>query len=209
MPARLIAAFVAFAAFGLLLALGHAVGHVADPGWLMPTEASWVNHSTLLAWWLTWLCYPYALVPLCLGLIAIATWRPGWRGRIAFAIVALLFAWRGADLLQHLFARPRRLDWVVKRETAFSFPSSHAAIVAGFYWVLAVQVARSALRTRAIAAAALGLLGLAILWSRLALGAHYLTDLLGGLLWGGAAVAALAACWPRNVFEGRSRPTLE
>jgi membrane-associated phospholipid phosphatase len=193
----------------LVLALGHAVGHGPDPAWLMAAEMSWVNHSALLAWWLTWMCYPYALGPLCLGLIAIAIRYPAWRGRIAFALLALLLAWRGADLLQHLFARPRRLDWVVKHETAFSFPSSHAAIVAGFYGVLALLVARSALRSRAIVAGAIGLLGLAILWSRLALGAHYLTDLAGGVLWGGAVVAALAACWPRNVFEGRSRSTLE
>jgi membrane-associated phospholipid phosphatase len=38
--------------------------------------------------------------------------------------------------------------------------------------------------------------GLAICWSRLALGAHNVTDLLGGILLGGAFVAAAAAIVP-------------
>jgi membrane-associated phospholipid phosphatase len=206
---RLLAAGAALLFFGAFWGLGSGVGRAADPAWLMSAEAAWVNHSTLIAWWLTWFGLAYALAPICVALIVVAIVRPQWRWRVAFAIVALLLAWRGADLFQHLFARPRRLDWVVKHETAFSYPSSHAAIATCFYLLLAAFAARSALPGRAVIACVLSLLAIGILWSRLALGAHYLTDIAGGVLWGTVVVAALAACWPTNVFEGRARSSLE
>ncbi len=202
---RLRALGVALVALVLFLVLAHAVDHGPDPAWLLTIEASWVNHSTLVAWWFTWFGYAYALVPCCIALIVIALRYPSWRWRATFAIVSLVLAWQGADFFQHLFARPRRLDWVVKHETAFSYPSSHAAIATGFYMLLGVFAWQ---RTR-IVGALLVILGIAIIWSRLALGAHYLTDLLGGFLWGCIVVAALAAAAPINVFEGPSAASLE
>ncbi len=175
----------------------------------MVAEASWVNHSTLIAWCLPWGCFAYVLVPLCLLLIVVAIVHRGWRARTAFAIVSLLLAWRGADAFQRYFMRPRRLDWVVKHETSFSFPSSHAAIATGFYVLLAIFIWRSGLRHRRLAAGLVTALAVAILWARLALAAHYLTDLAGGVLWGVAVIATLAACWPRNVFEGPRASSLE
>lgn len=168
-------------------------------------EASWVNHSALVAWWFTWFGYAYVLVPFCVALIGIAIIYPQWRLRAAFAIVALLLAWQGADFFQHFFARPRRLDWVVKHETAFSYPSSHAAIATGFYMLLGVFT----WRVNRVGGTLLVILGIAIIWSRLALGAHYLTDLLGGFLWGVTVVSALAAVIPINVFEGPKAASLE
>jgi undecaprenyl-diphosphatase len=206
---RVIAFVLFLVALAGFLLLGRAVGHNPDPSWLLTVEASWVNHSTLVAWVFTWFGFAYALVPICVVLVAIAIRYPQWRWRVAFAILALLLAWRGADFFQHVFARPRRLDWVVKHETAFSYPSSHAAIATGFYLTLAALAARSALRHRVLIASALVALSVGILWSRLALGAHYLTDVLGGALWGLAVVAAIAACWPTNVFEGQARSSLE
>jgi membrane-associated phospholipid phosphatase len=124
-------------------------------------------------------------------------------------ILSLLIAWRGTDAWQHFFARPRRPDWVIKHELSFSYPSSHTAIATAFYLVLAIFIARSTLPGRAWIASAIVVLAVAIMWSRLALGAHYLTDILGGILWGCTIVAILAACWPTNVFEGRPDVSLE
>lgn len=206
---RSLAALIALLALALFVLLARAVDHRPDPDWLLTIEASWVNHSTLVGWWLTWCGYAYVLVPVSLLLLGLAARYPSWRWRAVFAIVALLLAWQGADLFQHLFARPRRLDWVVKHETAFSYPSSHAAISTAFYMLLGVFAARSGRRGSAIAAALLVLLGIGIIWSRLALGAHYVTDLLGGFLWGVVVVATLAALVPTNVFEGRPAASLE
>ena len=198
---------VLFEIFFLLI--GKTFGQYPDVGWLMATEMSWVDHGTLIAWWLTWLCYPQVLLPICVVLIAVAIAYPRWRPYVIFSIIAVLLAWLGADFFQHFFMRPRRLDWVVKHETAFSYPSSHAAIVTALYFLWALFIARSNLAGRTTASVLLALLGCAILWSRLALGAHYLTDLIGGVLWGLAVVALLTAVFPINVFTGRSESSLE
>jgi membrane-associated phospholipid phosphatase len=50
---------------------------------------------------------------------------------------------------------------------------------------------------RATSAALLLLLSIAICWSRLALGAHYVTDLIGGALLGLALICAGLAIFPR------------
>jgi len=189
--------------------LGHAVDHAPDPGWLMQAEIRWVNHAALLAWWITWFGFFQLLLPIGITLAIVAVAVPTWRSRLTFAILALLIAWRGTDAWQHFFARPRRPDWIIKHELSFSYPSSHTTIAVAFYLLLATLVARSALPGRAWIAAVLATLAIAIMWSRLALGAHYLTDIAGGVLWGGTIVAALAACWPTNVFQGRARSTLE
>jgi len=206
---RSIALAIALVAFLLTFALGHAVGREPDPGAMYFVETTWVNHATLIAELLTWLCYPYVLAPICVALIVVAIRTPEWRGPIAFSIFALLLAWLGADLAQRFFARPRRLDWIVKHETSFSYPSSHATIVTAFYLLWSMLIARSALPGRATVAVLLALAGFGIMWSRLALGAHYLTDIAGGVLLGVALVGTLSALWPTNVFEGRAGASLE
>jgi membrane-associated phospholipid phosphatase len=206
---RFVSLTIAVVLFAAFLALGRAVDHAPDPGQLMFDEMQWVNHGTLIAWWITWFGWIDILLPLAIMLGILAIRFPAWRSRVTFAILALVIAWRGTDAWQHFFARPRRLDWVVKHETAFSYPSSHTAIAIAFYLVLACFIARSALPGRAWIAAAIAVLAIAIMWSRLALGAHYLTDIAGGILWGATIVACLTACWPTNVFEGRTRATLE
>lgn len=198
---------VSVVALALLRLLAFAVGKGPDPAWLLTIETTWVNHSTLIAWWLTWFGYAYVLGPVCVVLLLVA-WRfPQWRLRALFAIAMLVVCWQVADLAQHAFARPRRLDWVVKHETAFGFPSSHAAIAMGFYGLLAAFAARSTFRYARPLALVLGLLTLGICWSRLALAAHYVTDVAGGILLAVAVVSLGAALLPINVFarlQGRA-----
>jgi len=201
-----LAAIVAFVAFEFL---GRALGQHPDPGSIFFVEMQWVNHATLVAQFFTLLGRVYVLVPICLVLVVIAICSREWRGPIVFTILATLLAWQGADYFQHAFARPRRLDWIVTHETSFSYPSSHAAIAVAFYLLWSVLLARSALAGRAVLAFLLAIIGFGIMWSRLALGAHYLTDLIGGALWGVAVVAVLAAALPINVFQGPARPSLE
>jgi undecaprenyl-diphosphatase len=195
---------LAVMALGFFFALGRYVVANGEPPGLWTWERSLVNHSTLVAWWLTWACYPKVLIPICVGLLILA-WRfPEWRGRVVLSIGLLLLCWLGADFFQHFFARPRRLDWVVKHETAFSYPSSHAAITTGFYAFWAVLFYFSDLPggVRKVGAFLLLLFALAICWSRLALGAHYLTDIAGGVLLGVAFVGAAAAIVPVAFSRG-------
>ncbi len=202
MALRIGALINAIVAFGVFAWLGSYVTHNGEPILFIGWESALLNHSTLVAWWLTWSCYVYVLVPLAVILLVVA-WRvPAWRGRIAFSLVMLLLCWQGADFFQHLFARPRRLDWVVRHETAFSYPSSHAAISFGFYGLWAAMIRRSELSStvRSVVPPLLVALVLGTCWSRLALGAHYLTDLVGGALLACALLSAALAVLPLKAF---------
>ncbi|HZZ01041.1 MAG TPA: phosphatase PAP2 family protein [Candidatus Baltobacteraceae bacterium] len=212
MALRIGALINAIVAFGVFVWLGSYVTRGGEPVLFIGWESALLDRSTLIAWWLTWSCYVYALVPIAVALIVVAWRAPTWRGRIAFSLVMLLLCWQGADLAQHFFARPRRLDWVVRHETAFSYPSSHAAIAFGFYglWAVMIWLSELSRSVRAFAPALLVALVLGICWSRLALGAHYLTDLIGGALLACALLSAGVAVLPLKVFagpEGSENPT--
>jgi membrane-associated phospholipid phosphatase len=189
-PPRSVSFTVAAAFAAAFLLLGLEVARFGEPRVLVALAAACFDHSTAVAWLLTQSCYPVVLGPLGLVLLIVA-WRvPAWRGRILFTLAAVLACWLAADRLQHLFARPRPLEWVVKHETAFGYPSTHAAIATGFFGLWAWLVAWSDLRARRVIAGLLVLLALAIMWSRLALGAHFPTDLLGGAFLAVALVCA-------------------
>ncbi|MFY9861640.1 MAG: phosphatase PAP2 family protein, partial [Candidatus Cybelea sp.] len=117
---------------------------------------------------------------------------------------SLLISWRAADYFQHVFARHRPLEWVVKHETTFSYPSSHAAIATGFYALLALMIFASDLpkTTRNVASALLLLLGVGVCWSRVALGAHYIADLLGGALLGIVVLCLMLGVLAGGAFGG-------
>jgi membrane-associated phospholipid phosphatase len=179
------------------MALGLGVDRYGEPAALWAFDRAVVDHGAILAWWITQLGRFYVLAPLALAL-SIAAWLlPSWRGRILFSLVMLLLAWRAADFFQHVFARPRRLDWVLFHETSFSYPSSHATIATAFYALWAWLFARGSTARSRGALCTLALIAVvAICWSRLALGAHYVTDVAGGVLLGLTLLAAGAAVWP-------------
>ena len=84
------ALLVAIVALGAFFALGFAVVRGGEPAALFGWEVSLQNHSTLVAWWLTWACYPQALLPVGVALLLVA-WRvPSWRARIVFSVVVLV-----------------------------------------------------------------------------------------------------------------------
>jgi len=199
---------VALVSWALFALLGVYVVRNGEPAALAALQQSLINHSTLLAWWITWSCYVQVIGPITILLLIVAFLAKAWRTRILFSIVMLLLSWRVADFLQHYCARVRPVDWVVKHETAFSYPSSHAAIAFGFYGLWAVMIYWSDLPASVRRGGALLLAGLtvAICWSRLALGAHYVTDLVGGALLAIGLVAAGLAVVPIAPFRiaGRS-----
>jgi membrane-associated phospholipid phosphatase len=199
--ALLVVAVIALAAFWLL---GNAVKAHGEPTAFLAIEAQLAGNGVLAAWWLTWACYVQALVVVGIVLLVLA-WRfPAWRTRILFSIASALVCWRVADFFQHFYARPRPDHWFVKHETAFSYPSSHAAIALGFYGLWAVLLYRSELpaRVRVIGALAAACLTIAIYWARLSLGAHYLTDLAGGGLLAIGIVCLGAAALSEKALAG-------
>ena len=194
MKARLIRGAIGVVLIALSLLLGRYLGREPDSDAWMPLEHALVGVAQPLAVGFTWLCYPAVLVPLGVGLLVFAFIRREWLARIALVLLSMLVSWRIADAFQRLFARPRRDDWVYKHELSFSYPSSHASITCGFYIFLGVLVAlQHGGQRRGWVLLATGLLAAGILWSRLALGAHYATDLLGGILVGTGSACFLSA----------------
>lgn len=135
------------------------------------------------------------LLPACAGLIAAAVAVPAWRERLIFAVTAVSLTHVASDMAKPLFKRERPPDWIAIHETSYGYPSGHAATATVFLALLAYFVWRSNLpvKPRAVLAAVLALWAAGICWSRLALGAHYPTDLVGGFLLGTAVVAFMRA----------------
>ncbi|GAC1406447.1 MAG: hypothetical protein NVSMB64_12120 [Candidatus Velthaea sp.] len=104
------------------------------------------------------------------------------------------------------FRRTRPDYWLVRKEADLSFPSGHAASAVVMYLGLLALVARTPALPHAAAISlltALALCTIGIPWSRLALGAHYLTDVAGGLLFGaGSLCLAIALLLHRGRITG-------
>jgi undecaprenyl-diphosphatase len=116
-----------------------------------------------------------------------------------YQLLALVLAVGGGSLLnillKHFFHRQRPvLENPLLTLSSFGFPSGHTMGSTLFYGLLAVFVAqlvrtwRLRVLTFCIAALAVALIGL----SRIYLGAHYLTDVLGAIAVG---FAWMAFCW--------------
>ena len=196
---------IAIICYALFLLLGVYVSH-RTPGVIDLWSRALVRHGDLTAWVLTWTVYAPWLVPVCLGLAALALVQPQWRARVVLSLSLLVVMWGASDLFQHVFMRMRPTDWIVKHETAYSYPSTHATLAIAFYGLWAFLVWRSELaqRWRVAISSALCALIVAILWARLELGAHHPTDLAGGILLGLAGInVALAIC---AFFEVRLSP---
>lgn len=181
------AAFLALAALAGMVVIGFTAG--ARPVRIDRNAASavelWRNDYTLsAAVFLDWIgvSTPAVVVSIVIT-VALLLWRRPWAA-LSFALAALIGA--GAiDLFKAWFSRPRPLDGLVDVGVN-SYPSghsAHAAIVAMmlclifprvWVWVLGVAVT------------------VAMMLSRMLLGVHWLTDVVGGALLG---VAIALAAW--------------
>ncbi len=111
-------------------------------------------------------------------------------------------------LLKHFFHRQRpMLENPLLTLTSFGFPSGHTMGSTLFYGTLAVFVAQSvkSWRWRVLAFWIAALVVVLIGFSRIYLGAHYLTDVVGAIAVG---LAWLAFCWTgvETLRKWRGRP---
>jgi membrane-associated phospholipid phosphatase len=189
--ANAIAGIVLFAIF---FALGGYVVPHGEPSALWTFAQAVRGHAIGLAWAFTNAGWAQVLAPLYAICLIVAIVSKRWRVRALYVIAVALICWGLADGFQHFFARPRRDDWLIRHEHAFSYPSSHAAISTGFYFLWGWVLLRSELPRwiRFASFIILTAFTLGIVWSRLALGAHYPTDVCGGIMLG-LAVSLLAA----------------
>ena len=198
--------WIAAAGFALAaLALGAAVAHrpplridlaaVALRGTAVPVALFF----TALGRW-----------PLLLGVVVVAA-GTALALRTGLSAVVVLFA---AQVLSQAVAASMKLGFhrvrpdgaLGPQESDLSFPSGHSVTAAVLFAGLAVLAWHAPL-PRPIATlvtVALVVCAVGIPWSRLALGAHYLTDVIGGVLLGAAFLCAALAIVLRFTAAGHA-----
>jgi membrane protein DedA with SNARE-associated domain/membrane-associated phospholipid phosphatase len=144
---------------------------------------------------LTWLGSTAVIVPMALALggwflLGRRDWRP-----LAMLAVAVGGATATYTIVKPLVerARPPAMIWI-GQNTGWAFPSGHASKAAAFYAMAAIVIgAGLPLSKRAVTWAFGTAAWVTVGVSRLYLGAHWLTDVLGGFAIGIAWVALVAA----------------
>ena len=179
------------------LALGVAVAR-REPGPLDRAAFALRGRGVAPAYLFTLLGRWPAIISLGVLALGIAMSR-GERIDAVVAILAAQFVSQGANSLLKLgYARPRPYEFIGRLEREKSYPSGHAVSAIVFFGGCAVLVAFAALPVALGSAliAALLVCVVGIPWSRLVLGAHYLSDVAGGVLLGAAWLTATLAVFP-------------
>lgn len=151
----------------------------------------------------------YVLAPLA-AVIAFVT--IAWHGdvRTILVLMAVQLLSQGAVmLLKDVLRRPRPSYWIAIRENDHSFPSGHATTAIVFFGMLFVLALRTTVVPRPFVvplALVLVVCIIGIPWSRLALGAHYASDVLGGLVFGCGWLALALAAAQRLTTSTRIAP---
>ena len=147
-------------------------------GWLVPSWffefVNWVGTSLVAA-----------LITLLIGLLLLALRQP-----VAAAMILLTFPLRVSNaVLKAFFESPRPTEAVVSVTEfpgGFGFPSGHvmgATLLYGMLFILAPQLTARRFLRLAIQIAAVVMMTLADI-SRIYVGAHWPSDVIGGYLWG-------------------------
>jgi membrane-associated phospholipid phosphatase len=196
--------------FGVLVAVGLGLNALAgtvaglDRRLVDDAVAIRTGPLTTVAHGLSLLGRSWLLLPLA-ALIGLALWRSlGLRSWVPLIAVV------GADALQNavkaLVDRPRPSVTHLEHVTSSSFPSGHATQSTAFLVALLalVCVGRSG-RLRAATTVLAVVLACAIGASRVYLGVHYPTDVVAGIILGGAWAAGVIR-WSQVTWSERMRP---
>ncbi len=132
----------------------------------------------------------YATISVVLLIAGIVDRR--WLRGVLISILTLVAAWQISDAFKLLYHRPRPHYWYAIHETSYSYPSGHTTLVIAFYgfWTAIAWMSDLPISAKRWIRLAFAFWAIAIGWSRLALGAHYITDLIGGYLLGAAMASA-------------------
>lgn len=154
----------------------------------------------------TWAIVAIGALVLVAG-VASGRPRDGALGALVIGVGSLVI-----EVIKRLVgrARPDVLEPILV-EVGYSFPSGHTANATIAYGVLAVLIGRIGLPApvRLVAWLLLGGIIVAVGMSRIWLGVHYPSDVLGGWLLGGVFVASYAAVTRLESPASASEPALE
>ena len=114
-------------------------------------------------------------------------------------VLVIALGWGGVALLKITFQRPRpeqALDLLTA--TGYAYPSGHMAGVVALSIAVGATfaVTRQSVRARILWQVGSGLLVLAVAFDRWITGAHYISDIVGGALYGRARSDGRPAWWP-------------
>ena len=196
-PLALLAGLLAMAA---LAGLARACGTFPGDEWglleLQQRRVGWLDDAAVVLSGAAWSGLGWLAVP---GGVAGALLASGRRADALLAAATLLAPAINLGL-KELAARPRPdVTLALVEETGYAFPSGHAVFAAAFGGALIYLLSdrpgfangRPALRRAAQGVAAL--LTLAVGASRVYLGVHWPSDVIGGFLFGALCLAALLA----------------
>lgn len=140
----------------------------------------------------------WATVPVAIAGLLWLTWRRAWIDA-AYWTAAVVLAQAVATAVKVALHTPRPIPALYEGWSAFSFPSGHTTVNAALYAFLAVMVTRQARpATRNLVIGGIVLLVGWIALSRLYLGAHWFSDVAGGLGFGLAWVGMLGIAYVRH-----------
>ena len=139
---------------------------------------------------LPWFGTNLTVLPI-LAAFALWLWRRKGRGELALELVVVsLGSLIMNAVLKDLFGRPRPELWEHRGQFAWaSYPSGHAIVCTAVYFTIALMLYRERRWRWPFVAA--GTLAVVVLYSRLYLGVHWPTDVLGGLAIGVVWLASI------------------
>ncbi|MGT2716600.1 phosphatase PAP2 family protein [Streptococcus respiraculi] len=144
------------------------------------------------------------LLPICL-VVAFFCYQKKWKIESYFILFSFVVMGGVSTALKYVYQRPRpRIEWLI-HTTGYSFPSWHAAstlMIAGVMVILIQQHMKSSPMRRLVQ---VGLVVLAMLVgiSRIYVGVHYPTDIIGGWLLATVLLHLLFPFYDRLRFQWR------
>jgi len=184
--------------------LGHYGLARADPHvtvWVVAHRAGWLTGVLRVV---TWLGSLAVIIPagVIAGLYFVLRWRQWWP--VAWLAVSIAGAVGLYNIVKHLVGRPRPPPAIwIGHFSGASFPSGHATQSVACYATLALILCAG--RSPWVKTGVCGVAALVILvvgGSRIYLGAHWLTDVLGGYAlgtaWAALVIAVRLTAWPRQ-----------
>jgi membrane-associated phospholipid phosphatase len=192
-------------ALAVLLGVGAAIGGGELLAWDAPLTDAFVGLRSpgvdRVALWTSRLGSTAVVFPAGAAGIALAAWRCPSVALVMLVTVAARapFEW----LLKDIVARPRPSGARLVAGSGFGYPSGHvlaAAATWGFVPVIAGLYLKRRWAWWAVTALAWSVIGL-IAWSRVWLGVHWVSDVVGGL-----AIAFGALCVAENALDRQHLP---
>jgi membrane protein DedA with SNARE-associated domain len=161
---------------------------------LQSLHTPWADHLMVAITRITDTTLVYTLA---VGIFGYLLWQ-GSRRTALYWLAAALFCIIASPLLKHGLQIPRP-DIIAIPPGSYSFPSGHTLKAVVLYGFLAVILARPLdSRWRWIPYSLAGVIATSVGFSRLYLGVHWLSDVLGSLLLGLAWIAALSLAYSRH-----------